>query len=80
MNHLQLFERIVKKRSFLCVGLDSEFEKIPAVLRDAVDPVLEFNKKIIYATSQYAIAYKPNLAFYESEGSKGLIALESTVK
>ncbi len=80
MNHLQLFERIVKKRSFLCVGLDSEFEKIPAVLRDAVDPVLEFNKKIIDATSQYAIAYKPNLAFYESEGSKGLISLESTVK
>lgn len=80
MNHLQLFERIVKKRSFLCVGLDSEFEKIPAVLKDSVDPVLEFNKKIIDATSQYAVAYKPNLAFYESDGSKGLISLELTVK
>ncbi len=80
MNHLQLFERIVKKRSFLCVGLDSEFEKIPPVLKDAADPVLEFNKRIIDATNQYAVAYKPNLAFYESEGSKGFISLESTVK
>lgn len=80
MNHLQLFERIVKKRSFLCVGLDSEFDKIPPVLKDAADPVLEFNKRIIDATNQYAVAYKPNLAFYESEGSKGFISLESTVK
>ncbi len=80
MNHLQLFERIVKKRSFLCIGLDSEFKKIPAILKNAVDPVLEFNKRIVDATNQYAVAYKPNLAFYESEGSKGLITLESTVK
>lgn len=80
MNHLQLFERIVKKHSFLCIGLDSEFKKIPAILKNAVDPVLEFNKRIVDATNQYAVAYKPNLAFYESEGSKGLITLESTVK
>lgn len=80
MNHLQLFERIVKKRSFLCIGLDSEFKKIPAILKNAADPVLEFNKRIVDATNQYAVAYKPNLAFYESEGSKGLITLESTVK
>ena len=80
MNHLQLFERIVKKHSFLCIGLDSEFKRIPAILKNAVDPVLEFNKRIVEATNQYAVAYKPNLAFYESEGSKGLITLESTVK
>jgi orotidine-5'-phosphate decarboxylase len=80
MNHLQLFERIVKKHSFLCIGLDSEFKRIPAILKNAVDPVLEFNKRIVDATNQYAVAYKPNLAFYESEGSKGLITLESTVK
>jgi len=80
MDHLQLFEEIVKKRSFLCVGLDSEADKIPVSLKGTDDPVLEFNKRIIDATSRYAVAYKPNVAFYESEGSKGWLSLESTVK
>ncbi|HPY68259.1 MAG TPA: orotidine 5'-phosphate decarboxylase, partial [Bacteroidales bacterium] len=75
MNHLQLFERIVKKRSFLCIGLDSEFKKIPAILKNAVDPVLEFNKRIVDATNQYAVAYKPNLRFNKSKGAKGLKTL-----
>jgi len=80
MNHLQLFEEIVKKSSFLCVGLDSETDKIPEFLKNNDDPVFEFNRRIIDATAQYAVAYKPNVAFYESEGSKGWISLEATVK
>jgi orotidine-5'-phosphate decarboxylase len=79
MNHLQLFENIKQKRSFLCVGLDSEKEKIPSSLLEAEDPVFEFNKRIIDATYKYAIAYKPNVAFYESSGSAGWTTLESTV-
>lgn len=80
MNHLQLFEEIVKKRSFLCVGLDSEIDKIPLSLKQNDNQVFEFNRRIIDATAQYAVAYKPNVAFYESEGSKGWLSLESTVK
>jgi orotidine-5'-phosphate decarboxylase len=80
MNHLQLFDNIKQKRSFLCVGLDSEKEKIPSFLLKAKDPVFEFNKRIIDATHKYAIAYKPNVAFYESSGSAGWITLESTVR
>jgi orotidine-5'-phosphate decarboxylase len=79
MDHAQLFENIVKKRSFLCVGLDSEIEKIPAFLLDTQDPVFEFNKRIIDATSEYSVAYKPNVAFYERFGAKGWQTLESTV-
>jgi orotidine-5'-phosphate decarboxylase len=80
MNHLQLFNNIVQKRSFLCVGLDSEVDKIPSFLKKLKDPVFEFNKRIIDATRQYAVAYKPNVAFYESLGSKGWLSLEATVK
>jgi orotidine-5'-phosphate decarboxylase len=80
MNHAQLFENIVAKRSFLCVGLDSEIEKIPSFLLKLKDPVFEFNKRIINATYKYAVAYKPNVAFYESYGTKGWISLESTLK
>jgi orotidine-5'-phosphate decarboxylase len=80
MNHLQLFNNIVNKRSFLCVGLDSEADKIPSFLNKLKDPVFEFNKRIIDATSQYAVAYKPNIAFYESLGSQGWLSLETTVK
>jgi orotidine-5'-phosphate decarboxylase len=80
MNHLQLFNNIVQKRSFLCVGLDSEIEKIPSFLKKLKDPVFEFNKRIIDATERYAVAYKPNVAFYESLGSDGWISLEKTVK
>jgi orotidine-5'-phosphate decarboxylase len=79
MDHLQLFESIVKKHSFLCVGLDSEIEKIPSFLLKSKDPVFEFNKRIIDATQKYAIAYKPNVAFYECYGKRGWESLESTV-
>jgi orotidine-5'-phosphate decarboxylase len=80
MNHLQLFNNIVEKRSFLCVGLDSETEKIPSFLKKSKDPVFEFNKRIIDATQKYAVAYKPNVAFYESAGAAGWMTLEVTVK
>lgn len=80
MNHLQLFNNIVQKRSFLCVGLDSEVDKIPSSMNKLKDPVFEFNKRIIDATQQYAVAYKPNIAFYESLGSKGWLSLETTVR
>jgi orotidine-5'-phosphate decarboxylase len=80
MNQSGLFENIVKKHSFLCVGLDSEIEKIPSFLLGEKDPVFEFNKRIIDATHKYTIAYKPNVAFYECYGSKGWMSLESTVR
>ena len=80
MNHTGLFENIVKKHSFLCVGLDSEIEKIPSFLLKEKDPVFEFNKRIIDATYKYSVAYKPNVAFYECNGSKGWTSLESTVR
>jgi orotidine-5'-phosphate decarboxylase len=80
MNHTQLFENIAKKRSFLCVGLDSEIEKIPSFLLKKKDPVFEFNKRIVDATHKYTVAYKPNVAFYECYGSKGWNSLEAIVK
>lgn len=79
MNKQQLFEQIQKKRSFLCVGLDTDIQKIPKHLLDTEDPIFSFNKEIIDATAEYAVAYKPNLAFYESLGSAGLVSLEKTV-
>src|SRR5512133_2482386 len=79
MNHTRLFENIVKKQSFLCVGLDSEIDKIPAFLLKEKDPIFEFNKRIINATHEYTVAYKPNVAFYDCFGAKGCISLESTV-
>ncbi len=78
MNSKQLFEQIQKKRSFLCVGLDSDIEKIPAHLKTLDDPVFEFNKQIINATQEFAVAYKPNLAFYEAHGVKGWNSLQKT--
>ena len=80
MNYNQLFEQIQKKRSFLCVGLDSDIEKIPQHLLEKEDPVFEFNKAIIDATADVTIAYKPNIAFYESRGVEGWVSLEKTVK
>lgn len=80
MNKKELFENIKRKRSFLCVGLDTDIEKIPPHLLKEEDPVFTFNKAIIDATSDYCIAYKPNLAFYECGGSKGWIALEKTIE
>ena len=80
MNYEKLFETIVKKHSFLCVGLDSEIEKIPSFLQKRKDPIFEFNKRIIDATHEYAVAYKPNVAFYESAGAKGWTSLDLTVR
>ncbi len=79
MNADQLFEQIKEKRSFLCVGLDTDIQKIPRFLLDTIDPVFNFNKKIIDATADLAVAYKPNLAFYESLGVEGWKSLEKTV-
>lgn len=76
MVQAQLFRNIKKKRSFLCVGLDSEPDKIPSFLMKEKDPVFEFNRRIIDATQKYAVAYKPNVAFYECNGSEGWITLE----
>jgi orotidine-5'-phosphate decarboxylase len=79
MNHSQLFRNIAEKRSFLCVGLDPEIEKIPSFLLKAKDPVFEFNRRIIDSTHQYVVAYKPNVAFYECNGPKGWKSLGSTL-
>jgi orotidine-5'-phosphate decarboxylase len=79
MNQEQLFRNIVAKRSFLCVGLDTEIDKIPAFLLNSEDPVFEFNKRIIDFTASYAVAYKPNTAFYECYGLKGLNSLKLTL-
>lgn len=80
MNKQQLIENIRQKQSFLCVGLDTDIKKIPAHLLTEEDPIFAFNKAIINATAPYCIAYKPNLAFYESMGVKGWLAFEKTVK
>jgi orotidine-5'-phosphate decarboxylase len=79
MTKQQLFENIIRKQSFLCVGLDTDIKKIPPHLLSDEDPVFSFNKSIVDATHDYCVAYKPNLAFYETLGVKGLIALEKTV-
>jgi orotidine-5'-phosphate decarboxylase len=79
MNREQLFEQIQDKRSFLCIGLDTDILKIPSFLREISDPVFAFNKEIIDATQDLCVAYKPNLAFYESLGAPGWISLEKTV-
>lgn len=80
MNQQQLFQQIQKKRSFLCVGLDSDIQKIPQHLLDDNDPLFAFNQQIIDATANYAVAYKPNLAFYESMGAAGWTSLDKTVQ
>lgn len=80
MNKQQLFENILRKKSFLCVGLDSDIKKLPAHLADTQNPIFEFNKAIIDATADLCVAYKPNLAFYESLGLEGWMAFEQTVK
>ena len=80
MNRKELFEQIKKKQSFLCVGLDVDLKKVPEHLLKEEDPIFAFNKAIIDATAPYCVAYKPNLAFYEAFGVKGLMAFEKTVK
>lgn len=79
MNRKELIEQIFTKKSFLCVGLDTDLRKIPEHLLKANDPIFEFNKAIIDATAPYCVAYKPNLAFYEAAGLKGMAAFEKTV-
>ena len=80
MNREQLVGLIRQKRSFLCVGLDSDIDKIPAHLKGTDDPVFEFNRRIIDATIDFTVAYKPNLAFYESRGLKGMQSLHMTME
>lgn len=80
MTKQQLFDNIRKKGSFLCVGLDTDLTKIPQHLRMEEDPIFSFNKAIIDATADLCVAYKPNLAFYESLGVAGWIAFEKTVR
>jgi orotidine-5'-phosphate decarboxylase len=80
MTRAQLFEQIRKKRSCLCVGLDTDPLKIPAYLRGESDPVFEFNKQIIDATHRYCVAYKPNIAFYEALGPRGWESLQKTLE
>mgnify|MGYP001453328904 CR=1 FL=1 len=79
MNRFQLIEQIKKKKSFLCVGLDTDIKKIPSFLLDFEDPIFEFNKRIIDATHKLCIAYKPNIAFYEALGSRGWESLKKTI-
>ncbi|GAF05678.1 orotidine-5'-phosphate decarboxylase [Saccharicrinis fermentans] len=79
MTSQELFENIKKKGSFLCVGLDTDINKIPRFLLETTDPLFAFNKEIIDATHKYTVAYKPNLAFYESMGVSGWNSLEKTV-
>ncbi len=79
MTSQELFENIKKKKSFLCVGLDTDINKIPRELLDTTDPIFAFNKQIIDATHEFTVAYKPNLAFYESLGVNGWNSLEKTV-
>jgi orotidine-5'-phosphate decarboxylase len=80
MDRKQLIANIKKKKSFLCIGLDSDIQKIPEHLLEFEDPIFEFNKAIIDATKDYCVAYKPNIAFYESRGAKGWISLQRTLE
>jgi orotidine-5'-phosphate decarboxylase len=78
MTRTEIFEQIKKKQSYLCVGLDSDLNKIPKHLHKLEDPIFEFNKQIIDATQEYCVAYKPNVAFYEALGAKGWESLQKT--
>lgn len=79
MTKHELINQIKQKRSFLCIGLDTDINKIPQHLLDYSDPIFEFNKQIIDATKDLCVAYKPNTAFYETMGSKGWEALQKTI-
>lgn len=80
MTRKELIDNIKRKKSFLCVGLDTDIKKVPEHIAKGPDPIFTFNKAIIDATADYCVAYKPNLAFYESFGAEGWTALEKTVK
>jgi orotidine-5'-phosphate decarboxylase len=79
MNAEELFRNIQRKGSYLCIGLDTDYKKIPKMLLDKEYPIFEFNKHIIDATEDLVVAYKPNLAFYESMGAAGYMSLEMTI-
>ena len=79
MTRAELIAQIKAKKSFLCIGLDTALDKIPKYLLDTEDPIFEFNKQIIDATKDLCVAYKPNLAFYESLGIKGWQSLQKTL-
>lgn len=80
MNRKELVNQIKTKRSFLCVGLDTDLKKVPSHILNEEDPIFSFNKAIIDATADYCVAYKPNLAFYEAFGAKGIVSFEKTIK
>jgi len=80
MTRAELVKQIKKKSSYLCVGLDTDLQKIPKHLLKLSDPIYEFNKQIIDATHEYSVAYKPNIAFYEALGSKGWESLQKTLE
>lgn len=80
MTRKELIAQIKRKQSFLCVGLDTDINKIPKFLLEFDDPIFEFNKRIIDATKEYCVAYKPNLAFYERHGEAGLRSLKKTIE
>jgi orotidine-5'-phosphate decarboxylase len=79
MNREQLIKHIFTKKSFLCVGLDTDQNKMPECIKNSEDPIFAFNKAIIDATAPYCVSYKPNLAFYECYGLKGLASFEKTI-
>lgn len=80
MNRQELFENIKRKKSFLCIGLDTDIEKLPKGIPKTADGIVEFNKQIIDATHDLCVAYKPNTAFYESLGAEGWVCLEKTIR
>lgn len=80
MTKQQLFNEIIRKNSYLCIGLDTDIKKIPKFLLDLEDPIFEFNKRIIDATADFCVAYKPNIAFYEACGTKGWESLRKTLE
>lgn len=80
MNRQELIQEIKSRRTFLCVGLDTDLKKIPQHLLQEEDPIFEFNKAIVDATAPFCMAYKPNLAFYEAFGVKGMVSFEKTIQ
>lgn len=80
MDRKELVRQIREKKTFLCVGLDTDLKKVPQYLLEGDDPIFTFNKAIIDATADYCVAYKPNLAFYEAYGVKGIMAFDATIK
>lgn len=80
MSGNELYESILKKKSYLCVGLDTDVRRLPSIVRREPDPVAAFNRFIIEATADYAVAYKPNIAFYEALGPRGWESLQRTLE